>query len=270
MVFYNERMSRVRLMTFNIAHGRGLSVYQGFQSADRIFSNLQRIRQVLAQAEADVVAMQEVDQDSFWNHHVDCLAVLGADRQFEHSFMGVNSHRAGRRRLSYGNGLLSRHPIRAGINRPFGAAHPGARLRQVGGKGFMYAELDVDGLVLPIVNLHLDFRSRRQRLRQVDQIMRFLAQRRAQDTCSPVVCGDFNCSPARRDDAVARLLAWLNDTEPYQLVPNTEPTFPTHFPARTLDHVFMPARFKVRSADVLPVNVSDHRPVLVDFEVVDA
>ncbi len=269
-VIYNGRMSRMRLMTLNIAHARGLAVCQGFQSAERILRNLSRIRGVLASSGADVVALQEVDQRSFWNHNVDCLTVLGAARQFGHAFMGINNYRPAPANLSYGNGLLSRHPIAERINRPFHGRHSDGGLRRIGGKGFQYAEIDVGGLILPVINLHLDFRSRRQRVWQVDQVIRFLTHKRGQHTASPVVCGDFNCAASRRDDAVGRLLQWLNEREPYHLVPDTRPTFPARFPARVLDHVLIPRRFRLLSAEVLPVTVSDHRPVLVEFDVREA
>jgi endonuclease/exonuclease/phosphatase family metal-dependent hydrolase len=46
--------------------------------------------------------------------------------------------------------------------------------RRVGEKGFLYAEIDVGGRVLPLVNLHLHFSSRRRRLQQLDLLVNWL------------------------------------------------------------------------------------------------
>jgi len=48
-------MGVYRVITFNIAHGRGLSLYQGFHSAKYIERNLARITSVLTEADVDFV-----------------------------------------------------------------------------------------------------------------------------------------------------------------------------------------------------------------------
>jgi len=56
----------------------------------------------------------------------------------------VNNRRTGGYQLNYGNAILSRHPIVAWENVTFGT-------HKVGEKGFLYAEIDVRGHLLPIV-----------------------------------------------------------------------------------------------------------------------
>ena len=65
--------SRLRLLTLNIAHGRGLSTYQGFHRARGIERNLLRIARLLDREGPDIVAMQEVDEDSHWNQRIHLL-----------------------------------------------------------------------------------------------------------------------------------------------------------------------------------------------------
>lgn len=250
-------MAPFRLVTFNIAHGRGLSLYQGFSSARAIEKNLNRITRVLTDVGADVVAMQEVDQDSFWNKNINLLEVIRQDTPYHHSYMGLNNVRPGRQNLNYGNALLSRFPILESHNQPF------AEVR-LGGKGFMYAEVDMRGERLPIMNLHLDFRSRWRRLEQIGQVIDFLEARR--DAPLPVICGDFNARAGRVGDAVQHLFEYLRRDREYALLPRQGRTFPAHLPARAIDFIFVPKRYRVLSSAVLPVYVSDHRPVMVECE----
>lgn len=238
-------------------------MYQGFHSAEVIESKLKKITKVLTDAEADIVAMQEVDESSFWNKNINLLDVIRTETPYHHSYIGINNIKEGPWNLSYGNALLSRHPIGTRHNQPFSEA-------QIGGKGFMYAEVDIGDIHLPIVNLHLDFRSRARRVEQIDQVIDFLeerAQGESHEGLQPVVCGDFNCPAKRARDAVQRIFAYLQQDRHYTMLPEHARTFPAHFPTRTIDFVFMPGQFDIRRVQVLPVYVSDHRPVLVEFEV---
>jgi len=255
-------MNSLRMITFNIAHGRGLSLYQGFQSARSIEQNLKKITKVLTDAEADFVAMQEVDNESWWNKNIDLLEVIRLETPYHHSYIGINNTREGAWNLSYGNALLSKHPILTRHNQPFSKS-------RVGGKGFMYAEIDVDGECVPVVNIHLDFRSRLRRVEQIDKVIEFLEGKDRADgggRVQPIICGDFNCPARRSGDAVQRIFRYLEEDKHYKLLPGRARTFPAHFPARTIDFVLMPHRYNVTRVEVLPVYVSDHRPVLVEFE----
>lgn len=250
-----------RVITFNIAHGRGLSPYQGFHSANRIERNLKKITDVLTQAKADVVAMQEVDQDSWWNKNIDLLEVIRRNTPYHHSFLGINNIRPGTKNLNYGNAVLSRYPIESRYSQPF-------ELRQVGGKGFMFVNVHTENACIPLINIHLDFRSRLRRITQINVVIDFLETRTrlSAESLKPIICGDFNCPRKRSGDAVHHLFQYLSD-HGYRLYPERARTFPAHFPTRTIDFIFMPPGCEVINAEALPVYVSDHRPVLVKFKI---
>ena len=101
--------SRLCVLTLNIAHGRGLSPYQGLHSASVIERNLQRIVRLLQREQPDIVALQEVDADSHWNRRIHLLEYLAREANYPHSYMGIHNRREGRLPLAYGNGILSRH-----------------------------------------------------------------------------------------------------------------------------------------------------------------
>ena len=66
-------MVRLRLVTFNIAHGRGLNPVQGTTSARKLRVNLRRIAALLARLAPDIVALQEIDERSRWAGNFDHL-----------------------------------------------------------------------------------------------------------------------------------------------------------------------------------------------------
>lgn len=255
---------RLRIVTLNIAHGRGLSTYQGFASAKGIERNLNRIASLLRGIDADVVALQEVDADSHWNKRIDLLKYLQESVGFVHSEMGINNRREGRRPLAYGNGILSQYPIDHSDNTPFGQA-------KLGEKGFLYTELALPWGLLPMVNLHLDFRSRKRRIIQIERLIEYLEERHrtvgGATYLSPIICGDFNSSSRRPNDAVRHLFNYLQGHCHYELHPLQGRTFPSFFPARALDFICVPPAYRVRSCEVLRAYVSDHCPVVIDLEI---
>jgi len=251
---------RCRLMTYNVAHGRGLSLYQGFVSHAALRRNLERLAVFLRESEADVVALQEIDGDSHWNGHLDMPAFLGEHAGYPVAWLGVNTRREGRKPLNYGNALLSRLPVVYRENIPFGRA-------TLGEKGFLYAEVRLDRLIVPVVNLHLCYRSPTRRRAQIAALAQYLAAREtAPGTTPPVVCGDFNTQAARPDDAVRELLEALRAVRgDYRVHPVDVPTFHSIRPTRRLDFVFLPQSFRLLHCEVPKLRLSDHLPVLVDF-----
>ncbi|HVU32494.1 MAG TPA: endonuclease/exonuclease/phosphatase family protein [Opitutaceae bacterium] len=256
-------MPRVRLVTFNIAHGRGLTPIQGLTSQRKLRVNLRRIATLLDKLAPHVVALQEIDQRSRWAGNFDHLDYLRVHTRFPHAIFGINNQRSGLLNLSYGNAVLSRLPIRVAETVVFGQ-------RQLGEKGFLYVELEVGGRILPLVNLHLHFGSRAQRLRQLERLLAWLREKHrlhaSRWVAPPIVCGDFN-NPNTQDDATAALLSHLSDYCEYSLHPAVGLTFPSPMPRRALDFVFLPEGCSSVRCEVVRSMLSDHLPVVVEFEV---
>lgn len=259
----SEAMPRLRLVTFNIAHARGLNPIQGFTLAQKLKRNLRKIAKLLDELAPDFVALQEIDERSRWAGNFDHLEYLRLHAGFKHAVFGINNRRAGLINLCYGNAILSRHPLVTSETVVFGQ-------RRVGEKGFLFAEIEVEGRLVPLVNLHLHFSSRDHRLRQLDRLLAWLRDkqklRRSAWAMAPIVCGDFNSS-GHRDDATSSLLSHLSDYGDYTLHPGSGRTFPSPMPGRLIDFVFLPSVCGGASSSVVPSMLSDHRPVLVDFEL---
>ncbi len=257
--------SKIRLITYNIAHGRGLSLYQGFSPPQRIERIVRKIGHLLQRHQADVAALQEVDCHSHWNQRIDLFSQLLRDGPFRHGVIGLHNRRVGRKPLHYGNAILSRWPITSWQVQDFGH-------KTLGEKGFVYAQLSLpDQRDLSVVNLHLDYRSRQQRLRQVDTLISHLKawHKSGKNWTWPIICGDFNSADRRRQDAVQHLLRYLQELADYRLHPRNMRTFPSFWPRLALDFVFLPPTCRVQRCEVLTVRLSDHRPVLLEWEMED-
>jgi len=254
-------MPRLRLVTFNIAHGRGLAPIQGFTSPQKLRANLRKIARLIGQLNADVVALQEVDERSLWAGNFDHLEYLRLHTGFKHAVFGIHNRRVGLLNLSYGNALLSRYPIVASETVVFGQ-------RRVGEKGFLFVELEVGGRLVPLVNLHLHFSSREHRIRQIGRLLAWLREKqqlsRSRWSVPAIVCGDLN-NPGTSADATAALLSHLADYGDCVLHPEKGRSFPSPWPGRLLDFVFLPAACKVANCEIVRCFLSDHRPVMVDF-----
>jgi endonuclease/exonuclease/phosphatase family metal-dependent hydrolase len=256
-------MERLRIVTYNIAHGRGLQPIQGLTSRRKIRANLLKIAKLLRSLEPDVVALQEIDQNSLWAGSFDQLEFLREFGGFPYAVFGVNNRRAEFPRLNYGNAILSRHPITEAENIKFGR-------KNFGEKGFLFAEIEVRGRRLPVVNMHLHYRSRATRIRQVEHVMDYLNRkhphRHAHWLMPPIVCGDMN-NPSHTSDATASLFRYFARHGHYTLHPRQAATFPSPLPQRTLDFIFLPPACVEVYCLVVKSYLSDHRPVMVEFKI---
>lgn len=257
-------MQRLRIVTFNIAHGRGLMPVQGMASSRRIRSNLRKIGQLLTRLEPDIVAIQEIDERSRWAGNFDHLDYLKDFTDLPYAVFGINNRREGLINLAYGNAFLSKYPIIESETVVFGRS-------KVGEKGFLFSEFDVDGQRVPMVNLHLHYASRIHRFRQMDRLLAYLREkerlRPVRWSVSPIVCGDFNNPGSHRGDATSSLLSHLYDFDDYVLHPKTGKTFPAPLPSRLLDFVFLPPGCSDVHSEVVRTVLSDHRPVLIEFNL---
>ena len=256
-------------MTFNIAHARGVSpVHQSLRSHDRLRTNLLKIARLIARMGVDIVALQEIDQDSRWSGSFDHLKFLSEHTGLIHGVFGLTNKRTGRFHLNYGNAFLSRFPIHHHECVTFD-------LGGVGKKGFLFAEIDTPSGRLPILNAHLHHRSRPARLRQVIRLMHFLDEqrkhRKARWRTGPFLCGDLN-NPSTQPDATAVLLGYMEQFDNCTLLPKGHQgraphTFPALWPSRSLDYIYLPGGCTAVSAAVVRSYLSDHRPVLAEFNL---
>jgi endonuclease/exonuclease/phosphatase family metal-dependent hydrolase len=228
----------LRLMTYNIRHGRGLD--------GRV--DLPRIADVILARDPDVVTLQEVDYGRFRSGEVDQTERLAALLGMEARFAPCITHDDGH----YGIATLSRLPVRASrqIELPRGksARFSEPRSALLTRVGWGRDELD-------LVNTHLS-------LRADERAPQALVLAALGDADELVVAGDLNCTPSSA--AYRSLLTRLRG------VPVRRASWPSRWPFLQLDHVLYRGALLHSAAEVvadpLARRASDHLPVVASFD----
>jgi len=246
--------SQIRVMTLNLAHGRGEGLHQMLQSGVTAVRNLDRIRALLEREAPDLVAVQEADGPSFWSGGFDHVDYLAGSAALGQSVFAEHVSGPG---LSYGTGLLARLPLSQPLAVTFDAvlAQPA--------KGFVIASFrwpDAEGRWVDIASVHLNPLSQKARQAQVQELVRLLRQRHR----PLILMGDFNAEWQPPDSVLRRVGAELglraHRPEARDLI-----SFPTL--QRRLDWILISPELEFRGYRILSDAVSDHRPVVAELRL---
>ncbi len=242
----------LRVMTLNLAHGRGEAFHQLLQNADTTVRNLERISALLQREQPDVVALQEADGPSYWSgnfHHVDFLAKQAA---YSHAVNGLHVNGLG---LAYGTALLSDLRLTQAQAVTF---NPDLAMTP---KGFVVSTLDWPGqtnVQVDVVSLHLDFSSAKTRHEQAQELIAFMRDRQH----PMIVMGDFNTEWTGETNSV-KLIADELGLSAYRPRAPGQGTFA--YNGKRLDWVLISAGLEFRDYQVMSDAVSDHRGVIAEL-----
>jgi endonuclease/exonuclease/phosphatase family metal-dependent hydrolase len=242
----------LKIMTLNIAHGRGEGFHQLLQNGAEAQSNLDAIATLLKQQHPDIAALQEADGPSYWSgkiDHVEYLAMQGDFSQY------VRANHVDGYGLFYGTAFVSnlemKHPEAITFEPELSMAPKGFIVATVTWPGEPCVELDV-------VSVHLDFSSEAIRRRQAAELVDILRTRNR----PMVVMGDFNTRWDKENSALHLIVRELG-LSPYKPEQAGLETF-ARFGHR-LDWVLVSPGFRFHSYDVINDHVSDHRAVVAEL-----
>jgi endonuclease/exonuclease/phosphatase family metal-dependent hydrolase len=244
---------RLRVITYNVHRCRGL---------DRRWS-ASRIADVIASANPDVVALQEVDVKRARSGHVDQAHAIARYLKMNVQFFPVLSMKE----EHYGDAILSRWPV----NTVKAGLLPGLGMPGLEARGAIWSTIQVENVSVQVVNTHLSFLSRERHL-QVQTLLgeQWLGHPECRDPV--LLLGDFNATP--RSATYRALTSRLRDS--YDLArrrrsTGRRATFPTRYPALRLDYIFVGPSIKVQEIRVLRTRLariaSDHLPVVADLRL---
>ena len=249
----DEHNGRLRIMTLNIAHGRGDSFHQLLQRSATTVANLDTIATLLKDSGADVVALQEADGPSFWSgnfSHIDYLANNGS---FSQSVHGAHVDGMG---LSYGTALIANLDLKNPKAITFDPA-----LSPVP-KGFVVSTISWPGrpdIDVDIVSVHLDFVSRAVRKKQAMELIETLRDRKH----PVIIMGDFNAE--WQENSTVQYISKELALSAYNPGGSGLETFPGF--GERLDWILVSHGISFRSYQVVQDTVSDHRGVIAELEL---
>ncbi|MGI8907119.1 MAG: endonuclease/exonuclease/phosphatase family protein [Candidatus Sumerlaeaceae bacterium] len=239
----------VRLMTYNIHHGRG---------TDGKY-DLSRIARVIEAANPEIVALQEIEQFRLRTHRDDQPALLAEKLGMNLAFARVRTHclRDSHHHASFGNAILTRFPILA--EEHFSLTYANT----LEPRGCLHVTVDAGGRPLHVFCVHLGLRYRERHYQMERLLSEDIVHSPRFGEGPKVLMGDFN--------------NWWPVKSARGMHPHFENacivtgrrrhgTFNKYFDVLCLDYIFASNELKVESFEVLKNGAakvaSDHRPVV--------
>jgi endonuclease/exonuclease/phosphatase family metal-dependent hydrolase len=241
----------LKVVTLNIAHGRGVGLNQLFTANSTLERNLEAIGDYLRWEAADLVVLQEIDRQCLWSGGVNQARALAKRAGYYYWWFGLNNDTGLPLTTRYGNALLSRHRVIAFRNVAFGD-------ELVGAKGFFEARIALgEGRRVTLIGAHLHHASAREREHQAERMARRIAAIKE----PLIVLGDLNVTPSYKERTL-RLLRGEGRLSGWQLDRPGNLTFHAARPDRRIDYILVSRHLAFQSHLVRPVQLSDHRPVV--------
>jgi endonuclease/exonuclease/phosphatase family metal-dependent hydrolase len=246
---------RIRVVSYNIHRAIGV---------DRRFRP-DRIVGIVAEHDADIVLLQEVDEGVPRSRELDLARELAHSLGYPHFAIG---HNVRLRRGRYGNATLSRHPILRERNIDLTI---GMRKR----RGCQHTAIQVEGASGPrhrleVFNLHLGL-SARERDRQVGLLVRSQEFASLSEEVPCIVGGDFNDWRHRLQPIFTEVLGFRSVTSRHGRRDDSIATYPAFFPRGPLDRIYYRGGLRViaagRCRHELSRVASDHLPIVAELEL---
>ncbi len=241
----------LRVLSANLAHGRGTGFNQMLQSAATARDNIRQAAETLEQLDADVVGLQEADAVSRWSGGFDHVIAIADAAGYGCRVHGLHAQS---RFFQYGTAILSRFAFEKAAIHHFAPTPPAQR------KGFVAAQVawNPAGLLevprfVTVASVHLDFSSAANRASQLAEMEQALA-------VFPrplVLLGDFNLE-WQDEDGLLRRFADALDLVAFQ--PDSE-DFATYGSDKRLDWILISSDLAFMEYRVIEDDISDHLPV---------
>ncbi|MBU1075037.1 endonuclease/exonuclease/phosphatase family protein [Patescibacteria group bacterium] len=252
--------------------------------------NSKAIGEFIESQKPDIVAFQEIirhfDDSVFdmYKSKSDIEKIIG--KRLSYSFFGPQwiadamrkngkMHRDFNGFVEQGNEVISKFPIITAVNEHYHKQyslelewanfytedHP---------RSVQIVELDINGKALQVLNLHgLYSKGKLDSDRSIAQCEYVLDATKRKDIPT-IIVGDFNLFP---DTESIRILnkEFRNLINEYSIVNTTCSDYKDDVEAgdRVVDYIFVNDKINVNSFEVIDTNISDHLPLILDFDIND-
>ncbi|HJO95878.1 MAG TPA: endonuclease/exonuclease/phosphatase family protein [Victivallales bacterium] len=243
-----------RVLVYNIAYATGapnslpasiLNISRHFLPTRFQFNKISRF---INSTKADIVGLIEVDTGSYRTSSINQVEKISNYlSHYSHGSTKYGDSISGKIipiLRKQGNAILTREKQSNGVYHYF----PG---------GFKKLIIELDMGTYRFFLLHLSL-SKRVRKMQLQHMANLLSTKK----CPVIIAGDFNTfSGTKEINYVQNELGLVNPNV------NNLPTFPAWKPKHQLDFILCSKEIKVTNFEVPDIKLSDHLPVLMDFEI---
>jgi endonuclease/exonuclease/phosphatase family metal-dependent hydrolase len=211
-------------------------------------NTLEKIIAFLRQQQADIIGLVEVDNGSYrsgkLNQAEEIARRLGHSHVFESKYGAESVAQQVPVMREQGNAFITNQQIQA---RGFHYFRDGIKR--------LVIELDFQEFTIFLVHLSLKYRHRQQQLGELHALFQRVDK-------PMIVAGDFNALWGDHELNLFLAATHLHNANVEGLA-----TFPSHAPRRQLDFVLYSDGVRMQRFEVPRVSLSDHLPVVFDFEV---
>lgn len=214
----------------------------------RTEAHLSNIVKFIRSEDPDVVGLIEVDNGSYRSRKK-CQAQIIADSLGHfHTYGSKYSSTSQVQRIplwnKQGNAFLTKNTIQSERFHYFER-----------GMKKLVMELELEHVTFFLVHLALGFKARHEQINHLYHMVK--------ETKRPyIVAGDFNAFMGEREIQLLLAATGLKNADLL-----TRPSYPSHKPTRHLDFILHSPQIRINRFEVPDVRLSDHLPLVVDFDV---
>ncbi len=269
-----EPVTNIRVLTYNIAHGRGATDdnWEGTVAEKR--KRIEEIARLIAEAEADVVVLNEVDFSSTWSGHQNQAEAIALGAGFPYWVEQRNlDFRLVYGSWKFGNAVLSRFAITDTETLEFPALWSMERIL-AGCKQGVVCTLQLSReQQIRVLAIHLEHRSEDVRVLSAKKIVEAVES----SEVPLIAVGDFNSTPhsfpkterSTRGQNAMDLLLKSRRFEPHtqEMPTQNEMTYSSTVPTCVIDWILIPVDWRFAGYRIVASQLSDHRPVVADLRL---
>jgi endonuclease/exonuclease/phosphatase family metal-dependent hydrolase len=215
----------------------------------RTHDHLGEIIGFIKEVNPDVVGLVEVDNGSYRSGRTCQVERIADELGHFHSYRSKYAENSRWQRIpiynKQGNAFLAKDTIRGEKYHYFER-----------GMKKLVIELELEHVTFFLVHLALSYKARQDQLLHLYHMIK--------ETDRPyIVAGDFNVFMGEKELQLLQAATGLRNADPQLL-----PSYPSHNPKRQLDFILHSPKIKINQFEMPRVQLSDHLPLVVDFDVV--
>lgn len=235
--------NKIKVISYNIHAGRDAG--GGF--------NLDRIAHMIAEENADMVGLNEVDQGTRRSRSMDQAKYIADKLHCHYAFGKAINHSGG----EYGNAFLSKYPVAASKNHRLPVHSSGISEP----RSMLECDVNRNGKLIKVFTTHLGLRKAERQL-SIEYISNVL---RTMDA-SVILLGDFNLVRAKDFEELLPLMNVLKDTAEGIGDSSDLMTFDSRNPGTKIDYILASGDMKTTDTYTRPSLASDHLPLICELE----